>query len=123
MLIDCDSCAIRGAGCSGCLVTALLETPPDGDLGAAERQRSRCSPGRSSDVLATPGGRPARTGRRAHPASGLSLRGRGRAAARRRPCRGWLARRRGRDRGGMPGGRQVSAALGWTAAGAWRSDR
>ncbi|MBY8875839.1 hypothetical protein K7640_28830 [Micromonospora sp. PLK6-60] len=26
MLIDCDGCGIRGAGCSGCLVTALLDT-------------------------------------------------------------------------------------------------
>jgi hypothetical protein len=37
MLIDCDSCGIRGAGCSGCLVTALLDTgAPGADLGAAE---------------------------------------------------------------------------------------
>ena len=25
MLIDCDSCAVRGTGCADCLVTALLE--------------------------------------------------------------------------------------------------
>jgi hypothetical protein len=27
MLIDCDSCAVRGAACSGCLVSALLDAP------------------------------------------------------------------------------------------------
>ncbi|SBT44963.1 hypothetical protein [Micromonospora auratinigra] len=36
MLIDCDTCGIRGAGCSGCLVTALLDTGPAADLGPAE---------------------------------------------------------------------------------------
>jgi len=29
MLIDCDSCAVRGAACRGCLVTALLDAPPE----------------------------------------------------------------------------------------------
>jgi hypothetical protein len=39
MLIDCDSCGIRGAGCSGCLVTALLDTgSPAADLGPAEHR-------------------------------------------------------------------------------------
>lgn len=28
MYIDCDSCALRGSGCDGCLVTALLGTSP-----------------------------------------------------------------------------------------------
>jgi hypothetical protein len=28
MLIDCDSCTVRGAACAGCLVTALIEAPP-----------------------------------------------------------------------------------------------
>ena len=28
MLIDCDSCTLRGAACSGCLVSALLDSPP-----------------------------------------------------------------------------------------------
>ncbi|MER7444081.1 hypothetical protein [Micromonospora avicenniae] len=37
MLIDCERCRIRGAGCSGCLVTALLdESSTAADLGAAE---------------------------------------------------------------------------------------
>ncbi|WP_036372613.1 hypothetical protein [Micromonospora sp. ATCC 39149] len=37
MLIDCDRCRVRGAGCGGCLVTALLDTEaPEGGLGPAE---------------------------------------------------------------------------------------
>ncbi|TDB80316.1 hypothetical protein [Micromonospora sp. KC721] len=35
MLIDCDRCRVRGAGCAGCLVTALLDDP-SADLGPAE---------------------------------------------------------------------------------------
>ncbi|MEV4812896.1 hypothetical protein [Micromonospora avicenniae] len=39
MLIDCERCPIRGAGCSGCLVTALLdESSPAADLGPAEHR-------------------------------------------------------------------------------------
>ncbi|MFI7605055.1 hypothetical protein ACIBTV_08015 [Micromonospora sp. NPDC049366] len=39
MLIDCDRCVARGAGCSGCLVTALLDDrSPADDLGAAEHR-------------------------------------------------------------------------------------
>ncbi|MCZ7436275.1 hypothetical protein O7598_07720 [Micromonospora sp. WMMC241] len=39
MLIDCDGCGIRGAGCSGCLVTALLDPDsPTADLGPAEHR-------------------------------------------------------------------------------------
>lgn len=30
MLIDCDGCAVRGAACTGCMVTALLGAPPEG---------------------------------------------------------------------------------------------
>lgn len=37
MLIDCDTCGNRGAGCSGCLVTALLDSGP-ADLGPAEHR-------------------------------------------------------------------------------------
>jgi hypothetical protein len=37
MLIDCDSCTVRGAACAGCAVTALLDTPDEiVNLGAAE---------------------------------------------------------------------------------------
>ncbi|WP_320067130.1 hypothetical protein [Micromonospora sp. RTGN7] len=39
MLIDCDGCGIRGAGCPGCLVTALLDDDaPTGALGVAEQR-------------------------------------------------------------------------------------
>ncbi|SCG62767.1 hypothetical protein [Micromonospora inositola] len=39
MLIDCDRCGIRGAGCSGCLVTALLEVDsPGAGLDAADHR-------------------------------------------------------------------------------------
>lgn len=30
MHIDCDTCTIRGFGCSGCVVTLLLGAPPEG---------------------------------------------------------------------------------------------
>ncbi len=30
MHVDCDHCAVRGAACSGCVVTVLLGGPPDG---------------------------------------------------------------------------------------------
>jgi hypothetical protein len=29
MLIDCDTCSARGAGCGDCVVTVLLGAPPD----------------------------------------------------------------------------------------------
>jgi hypothetical protein len=39
MLIDCDVCAVRGAACAGCLMSALLDAPPTADrLGAAEHR-------------------------------------------------------------------------------------
>jgi hypothetical protein len=61
MLIDCDSCQVRGAACAGCVVSVMLGSPPDGvELDAVER--------RALDVLADagmvprlrliPGGRP-----------------------------------------------------------------
>jgi hypothetical protein len=37
MLIDCDTCSVRGAACAGCAVTALFDTPDEiVNLGAAE---------------------------------------------------------------------------------------
>ena len=30
MLIDCDTCEVRGLACGDCVVTALLGAPPDG---------------------------------------------------------------------------------------------
>ena len=39
MLIDCDTCAVRGAACSGCLVSALVEQPrQETGLTAAEQR-------------------------------------------------------------------------------------
>lgn len=40
MLIDCDSCAVRGAACAGCLVSALLDTPQHTGQLTAEEQRA-----------------------------------------------------------------------------------
>lgn len=38
MLIDCDSCAVRGAACGDCVVTVLLGSPPVGvELDPTER--------------------------------------------------------------------------------------
>lgn len=28
ILIDCDSCAVRGSGCSDCVISVLLGPPP-----------------------------------------------------------------------------------------------
>jgi hypothetical protein len=30
MHIDCDTCAVKGLACSGCVVTVLLGSTPDG---------------------------------------------------------------------------------------------
>lgn len=30
MLIDCDACAVRGAGCADCVITTLVGAPPVG---------------------------------------------------------------------------------------------
>ena len=39
MLIDCDSCTVRGPACSGCLVSALIDQPSaEAGLTAAEHQ-------------------------------------------------------------------------------------
>lgn len=40
MLIDCDNCAVRGAACAGCLVSALLDTPPDTGRRTAKERRA-----------------------------------------------------------------------------------
>lgn len=38
MLIDCDSCAVRGLACGDCVVTVLLGAPPEGvELDHADR--------------------------------------------------------------------------------------
>jgi hypothetical protein len=40
MLIDCDSCAVRGAACKGCLVSALLEAPPEVERLTGDERRA-----------------------------------------------------------------------------------
>jgi hypothetical protein len=38
MLIDCDTCAVRGRSCGSCVITVLLGSPPAGvDLDESER--------------------------------------------------------------------------------------
>jgi hypothetical protein len=38
MLIDCERCPVRGAGCGDCVVSVLLDRPPEPiDLDPAER--------------------------------------------------------------------------------------
>jgi hypothetical protein len=29
LLVDCDTCAVRGHGCADCVVTVLMGAPPD----------------------------------------------------------------------------------------------
>jgi hypothetical protein len=48
MVIDCDSCQVRGRACSDCVVTMLLEAPP----GCVELDAAEC---RALDVLAHSG--------------------------------------------------------------------
>jgi hypothetical protein len=39
VLIDCDSCAVRGPACGDCVVSVLLGAPPTGvELDDTERQ-------------------------------------------------------------------------------------
>jgi hypothetical protein len=42
MLIDCDSCKVRGIGCGDCVVSVILGGPPEGvDLDETERAALR----------------------------------------------------------------------------------
>jgi hypothetical protein len=51
MLIDCDSCRVRGPSCGDCVVTVLLGAPPEGvRLDPEERD--------ALDVLAASGAAP-----------------------------------------------------------------
>jgi len=36
ILIDCDSCAVRGTGCSDCVISVLLGPPPEVHVDADE---------------------------------------------------------------------------------------
>jgi hypothetical protein len=47
MVVDCDTCEVRGKACGDCVVSVLLGTPPVLELGDAER--------RAIDVLAGAG--------------------------------------------------------------------
>lgn len=39
MLIDCDTCAVRGLACGDCVITVLLGAPPQGvELDPADRR-------------------------------------------------------------------------------------
>jgi hypothetical protein len=38
MLIDCDSCAVRGDACAGCVMTVLLARPPVVEWDEEERR-------------------------------------------------------------------------------------
>jgi len=39
VLIDCDTCQVRGVGCGDCVVSVLLGAPPDGvQFDPAERE-------------------------------------------------------------------------------------
>jgi hypothetical protein len=40
VLIDCDSCEVRGLACGDCVVTALLGSPPEGVLLDEEERRA-----------------------------------------------------------------------------------
>lgn len=42
MLIDCESCAVRGPACAGCVVSVMLGTPPEGvELDEVEQRALR----------------------------------------------------------------------------------
>lgn len=59
MLIDCDSCAVRGAACAGCLVNALLDTPREvGRLTSGERQAIEVFARAGFEVQVLPDARP-----------------------------------------------------------------
>ena len=47
LVIDCDTCAVRGLACHDCVVTVLLGPPPEQGFGAEEE--------RALDVLADSG--------------------------------------------------------------------
>jgi hypothetical protein len=38
VVIDCDTCAVRGPACDDCVVTVLLGPPPESGFGAEEER-------------------------------------------------------------------------------------
>ena len=62
MLIDCDSCAVRGAACQGAWSRALFDTPPRSRVSIAGRARAIevfARAGFEVEVLSAAAGRPA----------------------------------------------------------------
>ncbi len=72
MIVDCDTCAVRGHACADCVMTVLLGAPPEVEFDAAERRaldvfadagmmpRLRLVPGRSDDTAPPDDARPDR---------------------------------------------------------------
>jgi hypothetical protein len=57
MLIDCDTCAVRGAACAGCMMSAVLDaSAADGRLEIAEHRaiEAFARAGFEVDVLRVP---------------------------------------------------------------------
>ena len=38
MIVDCDTCAVRGDACKDCVITVLLGAPPSVELGSPEQR-------------------------------------------------------------------------------------
>jgi len=82
VVIDCETCAIRGAGCSDCVITVLLDAPPKLELaepelraidalaGAGLLPRLRLVPLPDSDFAADTPDRPVRSAERSPIAAG-----------------------------------------------------
>ncbi len=72
MIVDCDTCAVRGKACADCVVTVLLGAPPELEFDAEERRaldvfaeagmmpRLRLVPGRPDGTAPPDGARPDR---------------------------------------------------------------
>lgn len=38
MIVDCDTCVVRGDACKDCVITVLLGAPPSVELGSSEQR-------------------------------------------------------------------------------------
>jgi hypothetical protein len=38
MIVDCDTCVVRGDACTDCVITVLLGAPPSVELGSPEQR-------------------------------------------------------------------------------------
>ncbi len=61
MHVDCDTCAVKGAACSGCVVTVLMGSTPDGiewdeteRAGAGRAGRFRARPAAAAGPVGYP---------------------------------------------------------------------